>query len=66
MPLLTSYPSAYLGDSVYIEATALTGEVVMYTNNGAGRDNEIFFEPEVLTALVRFLITYDIIKKENL
>jgi hypothetical protein len=43
----------YLGDSVYVEIE--NGMIKLTTENGFGPSNEIFLEPEVFAALVRFV-----------
>lgn len=51
----------YLGDSVYAEWNA-AGMLVLTTENGRGPSNLIFLEPEVISALLRFL---EKAKKQN-
>lgn len=43
---------AYLGDSVYADYEA--GMIRLYLDNGRGQHNEIFLEPEVYQALIKF------------
>lgn len=46
----------YLGDSVYAEPpTEHHGMCKICTNNGGPDKNEIWLEPEVVAALVKFL-----------
>lgn len=42
----------YLGDSVYMDQLPYGFEI--YTQNDTYRENVIFLEPEVLSALIRF------------
>ena len=49
----------YLGDGVYIEYRPYDGyyEYILTTENGVGVTNTIVLEPEVTSALVRFIKT---------
>ncbi len=42
----------YLGDSVYVDCDH--GVIRLYTDNGLGRSNEIYLEPEVMAGLKRY------------
>ena len=44
----------YLGDSVYI-CVEHSGMLELCTNNGVGKQNIIYLEPEVEAALLRYL-----------
>jgi len=43
----------YIGDSVYVEFTEY-GMIKLWTNNGLGDENIIYFEPEVFMNLIAF------------
>lgn len=45
---------SYLGDGVYIEATAI-GRIKLTTENGLSVTNTIYLEPEVLAAFWSFI-----------
>jgi hypothetical protein len=51
---MTTERKVYLGDSVYAEFEH--GMIRLTTDNGMGPSNEIFLEPEVIQALVRFAV----------
>lgn len=44
----------YLGDGVYADLND-AGQIVLTTEDGISIQNEIFLEPEVVQALLRFL-----------
>lgn len=46
-------PKDYLGDGVYVDLER--GMIKLTTENGIETTNEIFLEPEVYQALVRFV-----------
>jgi hypothetical protein len=50
-------PPAYLGDSVYVRPSYLTGGIVLTTENGYPDDpsNIIVLEPEVIQNLLLYL-----------
>jgi hypothetical protein len=43
----------YLGDSVYVDVE--NGMVKLYTDNGYGETNVIYFESEVMAAFLQYL-----------
>jgi hypothetical protein len=45
---------SYLGDGVYAEIER--GEIVLTTEDGINTTNRIVLEPEVLAALLRYLV----------
>jgi len=47
-------PKQYLGDSVYVDENPV-GQLVLTTDNGHGASNTIYFEPEVLAALLVYI-----------
>lgn len=49
---------AYLGDSVYADFDG--HDVVLTTENGMGPSNTIVLEPEVMTALKRWLLEVEL------
>lgn len=46
---------AYLGDSVYIEKDENTGEHMIYTDNGCGKENVIYLDSQVTKDLIAFI-----------
>ncbi len=50
----------YIGDGVYV--TVERGMILLTTQSGDGRDNEIYLEPEVYEALVKYVNNFK--KKE--
>ena len=46
---------AYLGDSVYIEFMPERDGYQLYLNNGGGKENIIYLEPDVLNNLFNFI-----------
>lgn len=50
---MTDRFQTYLGDAVY--AAVRDGRIVLWTSDGERTENEIFFEPEVMSALVTWL-----------
>ncbi len=49
----------YLGDSVYVEMEDGC-MLAIYTDNGFGRQNQIYLEPSVRIALAKFLEDNDL------
>ena len=45
----------YLGDGVYVDQNAVSGALVLTTEDGYSTTNVIYLEPEVLDALLRYL-----------
>lgn len=47
---------SYLGDGVYVDWDDATYSIVLTTEDGISVTNRIILEPEVLTALQRYLM----------
>lgn len=47
------YPTEYIGDSVYMEFDGYS--FVIWTDNGYGRQNEIFLEPSVVESFQMYV-----------
>ena len=58
MPLQESnitFTRKYLGDSVYVSLMPGSGGIKLYTNNGAGDDQVIYLDTDVIEELKRYL-----------